>query len=259
MEQAVVKFANEAPLHGQLFGEKIMNRNWTISILIISMFSAAGLHAQDAGALVRQVKAKLDRVNDYAATGKLRTDVAFLKVPVAKVNVYFKKPNRFRISKEKGISILPKGGVSVNMQNVLAEDNFVALDAGAATVQGMPVKVVKVLPADNNSDVVLTTLYIDEKNLLVRRATTTTKENGTYDVEMFYGKWIAYALPDKTLFSFNTKDYKLPKGVTLEFDDGEKPDAAKLKNKKGFVEIIYETYAINKGVPESYFTGTGKK
>jgi outer membrane lipoprotein-sorting protein len=231
---------------------KIRQRLLVTCILIATAFVA---QAQDATALILKLKAKLEKVNDYSATGRLRTDVAFLKVPVAKVNVYFKKPNRFRISKEKGISILPKGGVSVNMQNVLNDKNFVALDAGTATVQGQTVKVVKVLPADNNSDVVLTTLYIDETNLLIKKSTTTTKENGTYDVELFYGKWIAYALPDKTVFSFNTKDYKLPKGVTLEFDDGEKPNANKLKNKKGYVELTYDNYVINKGVPESFFSG----
>jgi outer membrane lipoprotein-sorting protein len=212
-------------------------------------------YAQDATTLVMKLKAKLELVNDYSATGRLRTDVAFLKVPVARVQVYFKKPNRFRISKEKGISILPKGGVSVNMQNVLAEKDFVALDAGTAQLHGLTVRVVKLLPANNESEVVLTTLFIDEKNLLVRKATTTTRENGTYDVELFYGKWMNYALPDKTVFSFNTKDYKLPKGVTMEFDDGEKPDAARLKSKKGYVELTYETYVINKGVPESFFAG----
>lgn len=231
---------------------KIRYRLLVTVVLIASSWVAS---AQDATALILKLKAKLEKVNDYSATGRLRTDVAFLKVPVAKVNVYFKKPNRFRISKEKGISILPKGGVSVNMQNVLNDKNFVALDAGTATVQGQTVKVVKVLPADNNSDVVLTTLYIDETNLLIKKSTTTTKENGTYDVELFYGKWIAYALPDKTVFSFNTKDYKLPKGVTLEFDDGEKPNANKLKNKKGYVELTYDNYIINKGVPESFFSG----
>lgn len=225
---------------------------WLLAACLLPLLPA---RAQDALSLVMKVKAKLEKVNDYSATGRLRTDVAFLKVPVARVNVYFKKPNRFRISKEKGISILPKGGVSVNMQNVLNEKDFVALDAGTATVQGKQVKVIKVLPGDNNSDVVLTTLYIDEARLLVLRATTTTKENGTYDVEMFYNKWADYALPDKTLFSFNTKDYKLPKGVTLEFDDGEKPDANKLKNKKGFVELTYDQYNINKGVPDQFFTG----
>jgi hypothetical protein len=141
------------------------------------------------------------------------------------------------------------------MQNVLAEKDFVALDAGTAQLHGLTVRVVKLLPANNESEVVLTTLFIDEKNLLVRKATTTTRENGTYDVELFYGKWMNYALPDKTVFSFNTKDYKLPKGVTMEFDDGEKPDAARLKSKKGYVELTYETYVINKGVPESFFAG----
>lgn len=235
-------------------GMKSVKRIGLMWVAVILMTAGYALRAQDARALVDQVKAKLDRVNDYSATGKLRTDVAFLKVPVARVNVFFKKPNRFRITKEKGISILPKGGVSVNMQHVLAEKDFVAIDAGTATLQGMTVKVVKVLPSDPASDVVLTTLYIDEKELLVRKASTTTKENGTYEVEMFYGKWSSWALPDRTLFSFNTKDYKLPKGVTMEFDDGEKPDAARMKTKKGFVELTYETYQVNKGIPDSYFT-----
>lgn len=222
--------------------------------MLVVLLQVSLATAQDANALVQKVRARLETVNDYSATGKLRTDVAFLKVPVAKINMYYRKPNRFRISKEKGISILPRGGVSIQMQNLVAEKNAVAIDAGSATVHGQPVKVVKLLPGNLESDVVLTILYIDEKQALVRKATTTTRENGTYDVEMFYGKWTAYALPDKTIFSFTTKDYKLPKGVTMEFDDGEKPDAAKVKNKKGYVELVYDEYIINKGVPDRYFS-----
>ena len=75
-----------------------------ISVLIITI---AGLHsfAQDANVLLQTIKQKLDKVNDYSATGKMKTDVVFLKVPMATVNMYFKKPNKFRVSKEKGISI----------------------------------------------------------------------------------------------------------------------------------------------------------
>ncbi len=223
------------------------------TLLFIANCQLLTANCQDAMALVKQVKAKLDKVNDYSANGKMKTDVAFLKVPLAAVNVYFKKPNKFRISKEKGISIMPKGGVSVTMQNVLSNNDFVALDAGNSTVSGAVVRVVKLLPVSETSDVVLTTLYIDAATLLIRKATTTTKENGTYDVEMTYGKWAEFALPDKMIFSFNTKDYKLPKGVTLEFDDGERPNMAKLKDKKGRVEINYQTYNINKGVADSFF------
>jgi len=231
-----------------------MNRFFRITALLLIANSLLHIaNAQDAMTLVKQVKAKLDKVNDYTAMGKMKTDVAFLKVPVATVNIYFKKPNKFRISKEKGISIMPKGGVSVNMQSVLMDNNFVALDAGAADISGKPVKVIKLLPISESSDVVLTTLYIDVANLLIAKATTTTKENGTYDVELTYNKWAAYALPDKMVFSFNTKDYKLPKGVTLEFDDGERPNLEKLKDKKGRVEITYIQYEINKGLPDSFF------
>ena len=224
------------------------------AILAISYsLLAISSKAQDATALVKQVKAKIDKVTDYQATGKMKTDVAFLKVPVATVNVFFKKPNKFRISKEKGFAIMPKGGVSVNLQSILIDDNYVALDAGTGNVNGTAVKIVKLLPSNETGDVVLTTLYIDVAKQLIRKATTTTRENGTYDVEMSYGRYADYALPEKVIFSFNTKDYKLPKGVTLEFDDGEKPDTDKLKNKKGRVEITYETYTINKGVSDSYF------
>ena len=210
--------------------------------------------AQDMTALINKVKAKLDQVNNYTAEGVLKTDVTFIKAPAGKVKVYFKKPDKFKLKKDGGISILPKGGVSVNTGSMIATNNFVALAAGESVVDGVKTKVVKLLPTDESSDIVLSTLYIDEANLLVRKAVTTTKDNGTYEITLIYGKYSNYGLPDKVVFSFNTKDYKLPKGVTLEFDEGEKnntPD--KLKNKKGKVEITYSSYTINKGVDDSVF------
>ena len=71
-------------------------------------------------------------------------------------------------------------------------------------------------------------------------------------MEMKYGKYASYGLPDKVIFSFSTKDYKLPKGVTLEFETGDAPKQT-LKNKKGKVEIVYTSYAINKGIADSEF------
>jgi outer membrane lipoprotein-sorting protein len=226
-------------------------------LVILLVSSALNLvsFSQDMTALVMKVKTKLDQVRDYEAEGKMKTDVAFIKAPIGKVHVYFRKPNQFRLKKEGGISLLPKGGVSVNMSTVFATNDFVALSAGEVMLNGVKTKVVKLLPSNENTDIVLTTMYIDEPNLLVKKMITTTKENGTYDIEMSYGAYAQYGLPDKVIFSFNTKDYKLPKGITLEFDDEEKPqtDAEKLKNKKGRVEIIYTNYKINKGLSDAVF------
>lgn len=69
---------------------------------------------------------------------------------------------------------------------------------------------------------------------------------------MTYGKYIIYALPDKVVFIFNVKNYKLPKGITFDYDDGSKKPQAPA-NAKGRVELDYSSYIINKGVPNSIF------
>lgn len=216
---------------------------------------AVATKAQDVTALVQKVKAKIDQVNDYEASGKMKTNVTFLKVPIATIKMYFKKPNKIRVKSEKGISFVPKGAVNINMKSVLDAGKYSVLDAGMDKVNGKPVRVVKLLPEDDNADVVLSTLYIDETDLVIRKAKTTTRENGSYELEMSYGKYTAYGLPDKIVFSFNTKDYKLPKGVTFDFDDGSDTKKAedKVKNKKGKAEISISSYSINKGIPDSIF------
>jgi hypothetical protein len=209
--------------------------------------------AQDATVLVQKVKAKLDLVNDYTADGKMKTDVAFIKAPVGKVKVYYKKPNKFRLERNGGISILPKGGISINIGSMVAINGFMALDAGIAAVANTNTRVVKLLPNADNNDIILSTLYIDETNLLIRKSVTTTRENGTYELEMQYGKYANYGLPDKVNFSFNTKDYKLPKGITLELDDVDAATKEKMKGKKGRVEISYTNYVINNGIADIVF------
>lgn len=223
-----------------------------LMMLLSSVFFVA---AQDITELVQKVKAKLDLVNDYEANGRMKTNVSFLKVPVATVKVYFKKPNKLKVKNEKGISFVPKGAVNINMSNVLSSGKFTVLDAGNDKIGNTVVKVVKLLPEDDAADVVLSTLYIDEANVVIRRAKTTTRDNGTYEVEMSYGKYSAYGLPDQLSFSFNTKDYKMPKGVTFDFEDGTdaKKKEDKLKNRKGKVDISFSNYIINKGLPDTIF------
>jgi outer membrane lipoprotein-sorting protein len=211
--------------------------------------------AQDVTALVQKVKAKIEKVNDYEAAGKMKTNVTFLKIPVATVKIYFKKPNRLKIKNEKGISFVPKGAVNINLNSIISGGKFTVLDAGTDKIGSTTVKVVKLLPEDDNADVVLSTLYIDEANLVILKAKTTTRENGSYELGMSYGKYIDYGLPDKIIFSFNTKDYKLPKGVTFDFDDGSEPKKTedKAKGKKGRAEISISSYIINKGIADTVF------
>lgn len=220
----------------------------------LMFFSGYILCAQDINTLVANAKIKIDKVNDYEASGRMKTNVAFLKVPVADVKIFFKKPNKLKIKSKKGISFIPKGAVSINVSNILGEKSYTIIDAGSEKIGNTTVRVAKLLPADDNSEVVLSTIYIDPINNLVIRSKTTTKENGSFELEMTYKKFIDMGLPDKIIFSFNTKDYKLPKGMTFDFDDGtEQKKPTDIKNKKGRAEINFSNYIINKGISDDVF------
>ncbi|MBK6991552.1 MAG: hypothetical protein IPH34_06860 [Chitinophagaceae bacterium] len=225
-----------------------------IIILVIFITAALLVKAQTAEEVIAKVKAKLEKVNDYEAKGKMKTNVIFIKAPIANVKVYYKKPNKLRINNESGISFIPKGSMNINLNNIFINtEGFDLIDMGKEDKTAF--RIIKLLPKDENSDVVLSTVYVDEQQLLIRKAKTTTKENGTYELEMTYGKYAAWGLADKVNFQFNTKDYKLPKGITFDYDDGskKKTPSDKIKNKKGQVEIVYSNYIINKGVSDTVF------
>src|SRR3954466_1814513 len=122
------------------------------------LISTVALYAQDVNALVQKVKAKIEKVRDYEATGIMKTNVPFLKVPVADVKVYYKRPDKLKIKNEKGISLVPKGAVSLSLNNLMANKNFTAIPAGTGQISGRAVQIVKLIPLDPQSQIVLSTL-----------------------------------------------------------------------------------------------------
>jgi outer membrane lipoprotein-sorting protein len=226
-----------------------------ISILLICIvFLQTTIACAQGDPLIEKVAQKLASVNDYVAEGIMKTDVSFIKASLGKVKVYFKKPNLLKVRKEGGISLLPKGGVSLTLNTLLNTKQYTAIQAGNQVLNGKSLRVIKLIPNDDRLDWVISTLWIDPIDALVYKTATTTKESGSYEISMEYGAYAQYGLASKIIFSFNTKDYKLPNGITLEFGDEEPVSKQQLlKNKKGSIEIRYTRYTINKGIPPHIF------
>lgn len=220
-----------------------------ITFLFCSFLFFANLNAQ-VDPLIERVNNKLSQVDDYVAEGIMKTNVSFIKASLGKVKVYFKKPHFFTIKKESGISLLPKGGISMTLGSIVNIKNYTSFHAGNEVLNGKTLAVVKIIPNDANIDWVLSTLWIDPVEALVYKTMTTTKDNGSYEIAMQYGAYAKYGLASKIVFSFNTKNYKLPNGITLEFgDDNMTEKTSKIKTNKGSIEISYSNYLINKGLP----------
>lgn len=224
-------------------------------LLLIGVLTVGLSFSQSAEEMAAKLKSKLLSVKDYEAKGMLKTDVAFLKLPISAVRIFYKFPDLFRIKKDGGISVLPKGGIRINMNSLITDGNYTSLSAGRINWKGSDLAILKLIPNGESSDIVLTTLYVDDKAMLIRRAITTTKDNGTYEMEMEYGKYAKWGLPDKAIMIFNTKDYKLPKGITFEYDASisQKSKEKKPLSKQGRIEISYASYEINKGLAADIF------
>lgn len=214
----------------------------TTLLLLGNIFS----YAQSADALMASLRSKSNAVKKYEARAKLKTDVAFLKIPISEVAITYAYPEKFNIKRQNGVSLLPKGGIKMNMSTLLEDGKFMAILSGRINVKGKDLAVVKMLPIKDDPEIALATLYVDDKAMLIMKAVNTTKDNGTYEVEMEYGKYAKWALPDKVVMAFNMKDYKLPKAITFEYESGfeDKPKNLKPKSTKGKVEIIYQSYSF---------------
>jgi hypothetical protein len=230
-----------------------MNSKYLL-LLFTFLFVTHWAGAQDATTLMNRIRANLEKINDYEADAKFKTEISFLKVPDAVVKIYYKKPDKIKIKNQNGISLVPRGTASISLYS-LVNGHYTTLDGGTDLIQGVPVHIIKLLPSDENADLVLATLYIDSKRMIVLKAITTTRENGTDEVELFYGKFLPLGLPDRIVFSFSTQEFKLPKGVTFDYDDGsaKNKETGPRKNQRGKIEITYLDYNINKGLSDSLF------
>ena len=61
-------------------------------ILILLLSGSLFVRAQTTDDIINKVRAKLDKVNDYQAKGKMKTNVLFIKAPIANVRFIIKNP-----------------------------------------------------------------------------------------------------------------------------------------------------------------------
>ncbi len=216
-----------------------------------------------ASDLFYKMRTKLGSVQDYIADVKLKIDISFMRVPTLRGKLYFKNPDKMKLERNGGISILPKKSISLTLSNLVPEGNATVIDAGYELVAGKKLRVIKVVPDNDKTDIILTKIWVDEERLLALRTETTTRDNGTVKMDLQFGKYAHLALPDQVIFYVDVNELKVPKGVTMDYDEGDNELLQKKGNKnakKGTIQINYLSYQINVGLKDSFFKEeTGEK
>lgn len=232
-----------------------MRRLLLLLVLVVVPFA---MQAEEADKLYYALRNKVLSVKDYTAAVKMKIDIAFMKIPELEGKLYFKAPDKMRMERKDGISIMPKKNINLTLNSLIPAGDVTVIDAGTATIKGRKLRILKVIPEDDKVGIVLTKIWVDEAQVLAYRTETTTKDEGTVVLELEYGKYIQYALPDMISIIMDVKEYSLPKGVTMDYSElpSEKDVKAKPKDgkgSKGTIEIKYLNYVVNKGISDAIF------
>ncbi len=231
----------------------------TLRLCVFAVFLSAPARAQlAADALFYKLRDRVQAVKDYTASVKMRIDVPFMRVPQMAGTLYYKSPDKLKLERAGGLSILPKKGVSLSLNHLIPAGGVSVLDAGREVIDGRPVRILKVIPNAEGSEIVLTKIWVDEARMLALRAESTTRDNGTVKLDLQFGKHVALGLPDRATFYLDVKEYKLPKGVTMDY--GSTPETAEAvekskdgKRKKGTIRVEYLNYKVNTGLSDAVF------
>ena len=227
----------------------------TLSIIIAVSISA---QTKDPNKILEAVRQKFNQAKDYQVDVSVKLDMSFIKVPDMHVKVFFKQPDRVKLQSE-GFAMVPKQGLNFSPAQLLKGD-FTTIYVRSETVDNHKIDVVKVIPNSDSSDVILSTLWIDAAESVIRKAETTSKKGGTTIIELSYNDY-QYGLPSQIKLSFNLGDVQMQ--ANLPKQSNEKTDTDKKNRRrrglpeneslKGSVIMTYKNYQINKGIPDSFF------
>lgn len=235
-------------------------RKYCLLLLLFTCCAFHSAHAADASALFQSLRSKVLSVQDYTADVKMNINVSYMRIPQLNGTLYYKAPDKMRLERHGGLSILPKKNINLTLSNLIPGGNVTVIDMGNALIGAKTVRVLKVIPDDEKSDIILTKIWVDETDLVALRTETTTRNDGTVTMDLEYGRYTSSCLPDKVTIYMNLKDYKLPKGVTMDYNDQpQPPKSTDKKNQKGTIKITYLKYNINTGLTDKFFSAPEKQ
>lgn len=200
--------------------------------------------------LIKKVLTKIEIIESYKVDVEIEVDVEFINMPVKHATMYYKQPDKIKFKSEEFI-MLPKKGLKDGIRKLLSEP-YTSIYIGTETLNESNHHIVKIIPTGKKPDIILATLWINEKTFLLSKSENSTRNEGTFTVEFSYFDH-SLALPSEMVISFEIENLNIP----LKFigkTQGIDIDTEKAKGKQeGKVYIRFKNYAINLAIDNSVF------
>lgn len=207
-------------------------------IFILILSSSITLAQSSADDILKNLQKKLTSTGKYEVNINIKIDVKFIKIKNRTGKMFFYPPDSIRF-KIDGFAFLPKKGFNSQLSS-LTSQNVTALSMGQEKINGISCEVIKVIPLDINSEIVLAQIWVDKTKNRMMKMTTITKSQGSSSTDFEYALQNKYDLPSKMTISFEIKNQKLPSSFTGDFDQIDEQLIP--ETDKGSVIISYSNF-----------------
>ncbi|MCG8576059.1 MAG: hypothetical protein MI810_14310 [Flavobacteriales bacterium] len=216
----------------------MIERLYSILFFLMSFTTFSQSEEVNADSLVSVAMDKMKSIPEYECDITVDLDVKFINISQRKGKVYFLPPDSIRY-KIKGFAFLPKKGYNSHAYSV-AENDHIAIFLGKEEVDGKNCNILKVIPNDIESEVVLGQFWIDSDDR-VRKMVIVTRDEGNYNLKLEYGDE-EYAVPKRVTITFDVKEQKLPASMTGDLEAADDADEDPNERQKGEIVINYSNY-----------------
>lgn len=219
-----------------------MNRLLLAGVLFLVAFSPGWSQVDEAKELLNALGKNFDKLDQFQVDALVKVDVDFIKIKERLVKVKFKKPDVFTFEAE-GLALLPKNGMQMEYMTLINK-GYTSILSGQEDIEGIRTKIIKVIPEQENEDIILAQMWIDPTKGRIVRMKTYTKKSGTYVIDFFYSNH-PFNLPDRLEVNFDISNFSLATKMISEFH----PETGKVKDAPSQAKVIvqYSNYRINEG------------
>jgi hypothetical protein len=174
-------------------------------------------------------------------------------MPDREAKIYYKKPDKVHIESE-GFAMLPREGLNFSPLGLL-NSSYTSFYVREDTLNGIVTSVIKIIPLEGGSDVILSTLWVDTNRNLIIKVESSRKPQGTFTMDLDYLKTKkGFWLPSSMVFTFSIDRSILPRKFNFDTDsDQKKALQDSTKSTTGKVFIDYSNYEVNSGLSDDIF------
>lgn len=215
---------------------------YRVFLFVALLSSLVFSQEKDPVKILDMVKQNFSNVKDYEADAHIKVNMDMIKVPEMDTKIYFKQPNKMKID-SKGFAMLPRQAFNFSPSR-LTEGDFNALYVKDEKLQGVNCAVLKIIPNDPSSGIILSTVWVDRSQKLIKKIESQSRQ-GISEIEFIYDGNMKYPLPSAIKFTVDS--------FSRERQGDKDEQNQKSKPKKGTVTVNYSNYKVNKGLSDSIF------